>query len=168
MQPGNYVYLLLVGNKWMVEKSIWILTLPASALVLWRLYSLGLHNTYRFFFAYLAVAVLRTTVLLPFSPQSRPYYEIWAATQPVILLLYILIVSELYSLVLHKYPGIYSLGRWFFFGAVAGTAEFWRSSPGTGPARVLLRTGSRYRLPASGGRVAAGEHFRVRGGREPR
>jgi len=55
-----------------------------------------------------------------------------------------------------------------FFGEVAGTAGFWRSSPGTGPARVLLRTGSGYRLPASGGRVAAGEHFRVTGGREPR
>jgi hypothetical protein len=35
----------------------------------------------------------------------------------------------------------------------------------SGPA--LLRTGNGYPLPASGGRVAAGEHFRVTGGREP-
>src|SRR2546423_5900477 len=37
---------------------------------------------------------------------------------------------------------------------------------GSGPA--LLRTGNGYRLPASGGRVAAGEHFTVPGGRESR
>jgi hypothetical protein len=36
----------------------------------------------------------------------------------------------------------------------------------SGPA--LLRTGNGYRLPASGGRVAAGEHFRVTAGRELR
>ena len=35
----------------------------------------------------------------------------------------------------------------------------------SGPA--LLRTGNRYRRPASSGRVAAGEQFRVTGGREP-
>lgn len=38
------------------------------------------------------------------------------------------------------------LRRVILFGEVAGTAGFWRSSPGTGPARVLLRTGSGYRL----------------------
>jgi len=36
------------------------------------------------------------------------------------------------------------------------------------PSPALLRTGTGYRLPASGGRVAAGEHFRVTGGRERR
>jgi hypothetical protein len=33
---------------------------------------------------------------------------------------------------------------------------------------ALLRAGGRYKLPASGGRVAAGEHFTVKSGREPR
>jgi hypothetical protein len=55
-----------------------------------------------------------------------------------------------------------------FLGKAAGTAGFRRSSPGTGPARrysgQVTDTGSR----ASGGKVAAGEHFRVTGGREPR
>ena len=82
MRPGNYVDLLMVNNKWILEK--WTLTLPASALVLWRRYSLGLRKAYRFFFAYLAVALIRTSLLLPFSPQSRPYYDIWAATQPLV------------------------------------------------------------------------------------
>ena len=35
-------------------------------------------------------------------------------------------------------------------------------------ARDIPRTGKGYRLPASGGRVAAGEHFRVTGDRESR
>jgi hypothetical protein len=36
------------------------------------------------------------------------------------------------------------------------------------PGPALLRTGNGYRLSASGGRVAAGEHFKVTGGCEPR
>ena len=119
MQPGNYVDFLVLDFKWILEKSLWTLTLPASALVLWRLYSLGLHKTYRAFFGYLSIALIRTAILLPFSPRSKTYYDIWAATQPLMWLFYILVVTELYSLVLKKYPGIYSLSRWFFFCSVA-------------------------------------------------
>ena len=107
---------------WMLEKSLWALNLLASALVVWRLYSLGLHKTYRYFFTGMALAVTRTTVLFPFGPRTKIYYQIWIATQPLLWLSYLLIVSELYFLALKHYRGIYSLGRWFFFGAVATAA----------------------------------------------
>ena len=58
-------------------------------------------------------------MLFPFAPSDKAYYTLWAATQPLIWLSYLLVVAELYNLSLRQYRGIYSLGRWFFFGAVA-------------------------------------------------
>jgi len=49
-------------------------------------YSLRLHLTYRAFSVYLAVALIRAVVLLPFSSQSRTYYAILVATQPLMWL----------------------------------------------------------------------------------
>ena len=39
----------------------------------------------------------------------------WVLTEPILWILYILIVLEMYGLVLQKYPGIASLGRWAIF-----------------------------------------------------
>jgi hypothetical protein len=47
------------------------------------------------------------------------YYRIWAITEPILWLSYVLVVFELYSLVLKHYRGIYTVGRMFFFVAVA-------------------------------------------------
>jgi hypothetical protein len=105
-----------------LEKFLWALNFIASAFVIWRLYSLGLHRTYRYFFAGMVLAVVRTAVLFPLGPKNEIYYRIWVATQPLLWLSYVLIVSELYSLVLRQYPGIHTMGRWFFFGGVAVAA----------------------------------------------
>ena len=94
------------------------MNLLASALVIWRLYSQGLHRNYRYFLGYLAFSVARTLALFPFSPRDPIYHQIWTLTQPLIWLSYLLVVAELYALVLGHYRGIYSIGRWFFFGAV--------------------------------------------------
>ena len=116
------VHLPSIRTLEMLEKSLWALNFIASAFVIWRLYSLGLHRTYRYFFAGMALAVIRTAMLFPFGPKTEIYYRIWVATQPLLWLSYFLIVSELYSLVLRQYPGIQTMGRWFFFGAVAVAA----------------------------------------------
>src|SRR5882762_3930042 len=106
-------------SDWILTKSLWMLNVGGSALVVWRLYSAGLHRTYRFFFASMILTLARSVALLPFTPRSESYYRIWSTTQPLLWLFYVLVVAELYSLVLKKYQGIYSLGRWFFFTAVA-------------------------------------------------
>ena len=103
----------------MLEKSVWALNFIASAFVIWRLYSLGLYRTYRYFFAGMILAVVRTAVLFPLGPRAEIYYRIWVATQPLLWLSYLLIVFELSSLVLRQYPGIQTMGRWFFFSGVA-------------------------------------------------
>jgi hypothetical protein len=106
-------------SLWMVEKVLWTLSVLGSALVVWRLHSLDLHLTYRFFFLNMALSVARSLALLPFGPRTPIYYKIWVSTEPILWVSYILVVYELYSLVLKQYQGIYSLGRWFFFAAVA-------------------------------------------------
>jgi hypothetical protein len=104
---------------WMLEKSLWGLNLLASAFVVWRLHFLGLRKTYRYFFGGMVLAVIRTAILFPLSPSTKLYYQVWISTQPLLWLAYLLIVSELYFLSLKSYRGIYSLTRWFLFGAVA-------------------------------------------------
>jgi hypothetical protein len=107
---------------WIVNNSLWILNLLGSALVIWRLYFVGLQKTYRFFFAYMVLSLVRSVILYQFNPLKETYYQIWVFTQPLLWLLFVLVVSELYSLVLRQYPGIYSVSRWFFFGAVTLSA----------------------------------------------
>ena len=112
--------LIIVSKQafWVLNNSLWILNLLGSAFVIWRLYFVGLQKTYRFFFAYMVLALARTVILFQFNPLKKTYYHIWLLTQPLLWLCFVLVVSELYSLVLRQYRGIYSVSRWFFFGAV--------------------------------------------------
>src|SRR5258706_1619984 len=108
--------------SWILFRSIWALNMVATALVIWRLYSLGLSRTYRFFLASMALGLARSVVLFPFTFYDDVYYRVWAATQPLLWLSYVLVVYELYSLVLKQYRVIFTVGRIFFFGAVAISA----------------------------------------------
>jgi len=67
------------------------------------------------------LALARSAALFPFDPNTETYYRIWASTQPLVWLFYVLVILELYSLVLRQYRGIYSLSRRFFFGATAAS-----------------------------------------------
>src|ERR1700676_5139032 len=104
---------------WQLQRIFWTLNVLASALVVWRLYWTNLHRIYRFFFLSLLLTLLRSVVPLPFGPRLLAYYRIWVSTEPILWLSYILVVFELYSLVLKHYRGIYTVGRVFFFVAVA-------------------------------------------------
>jgi hypothetical protein len=103
---------------WILNNSLWILNLLGSALVIWRLYFIGLQKTYRFFFAYMVAALVRSLILVQFNPLKETYYQIWVLTQPFLWLFFVLVVSELHLLILRQYSGIYSASRKFFFGAV--------------------------------------------------
>ncbi len=107
---------------WILENTLWVLNLVGSALVIWRLYFVGLQKTYRLFFAYMAVALVRSLILFQFNPRSETYFQIWVDTRPLLWLFFVLVVSELYSLVLRDYRGIYSVSRWFFYGAATFSA----------------------------------------------
>jgi hypothetical protein len=95
-----------------------VLTVVGLAAVSARLWLTGLHRHYRVFFAYLLFAALRSTVLALFPSSSGVYFRIWILTQPVVWVFYILVVLELYSLVLERHRGLFSIGRWLLYGAL--------------------------------------------------
>jgi hypothetical protein len=103
----------------MLQKSLWTLNILGKALVAWHFYSTGLHRIYRYFFFSVLWTLARSAALYPFPANSQVYRQIWTFTAPVTWLMYVLVVLELYRLALKHYQGIYSVGRWFFFAAVA-------------------------------------------------
>jgi hypothetical protein len=62
--------------------------------------------------------VARSLVLYFLPYRTNLYLWTWTFSAPLFWLAYILVVLELYSLVLRKYAGIASLGRWLLIGAL--------------------------------------------------
>ncbi len=50
---------------------------------------------------------------------SELYQQVWVLTEPIEVVFYVLMVVELYRLVLEKYKGLYSLGRWALYLSLA-------------------------------------------------
>jgi hypothetical protein len=115
-----------------IERVIWLLTTVGYLVLYIRLRQEGLHRTYRFFAGYVLFHVLRSVGLATIEPIGRLlgddssahlagnlYGWLWVVTEPLLWVLYILVVLELYGLVLQKYKGIASLGRWAIFAGLA-------------------------------------------------
>jgi hypothetical protein len=100
------------------EQCLWISSIVLSVVLIFRMVRNSLHRLYLWFFLYLCAGVVQSLVHLPLDPNSNAYAWAWMLSQPVIWLLYILVVLELYSLVLRKHPGIATLGRWALMGAL--------------------------------------------------
>lgn len=97
-----------------------IFSLLASALLAIKLFHTGLWRKYRVFFWFCCVRVADSLWPLFFSGTgSLNYLHVWMLTQPILWLFHILLVAELYRLILEGHPGIYSIGRWAMYGAVA-------------------------------------------------
>ncbi|HTQ58011.1 MAG TPA: hypothetical protein VMI94_26280 [Bryobacteraceae bacterium] len=90
----------------------------ATAALGFRLLTVGLYRRYRAFFIYLLFAAVREGVLSALNPSSNEYYYIWAYTEPVEWVLYVLVVLELYSLVLQDFQGLATVGRWALIAGV--------------------------------------------------
>jgi hypothetical protein len=90
-----------------------------SATAAIKLYYCGLHRLYPFFFLYLVLHIPNTIWPLFLSRTSYTYQKVWIVTDPVFLILYVMLVIELYRLVLNKYRGLYTLGRWAVYGISA-------------------------------------------------
>jgi len=95
-----------------------ILTLAGSALTALKLYKTGLYRRYRMFFLLFLFRVPNTIWPLLVDFHSQSYEKFWILTEPIVWVLYILVVFELYRLVMEKHRGLYSLGRWILYVAV--------------------------------------------------
>lgn len=120
----------------LIERSLWFLGLILSGLLCIRLFFLKLAPRYRFFLALLMLTTVRSVVAWPLDPGSSSYRVLWKSTQPVLWILYTLVVLELCALVFKEYRGIQALGRWTVYGCLAVSvllstvilAPTWRNS----------------------------------------
>jgi hypothetical protein len=85
--------------------------LLAYILVLGRIFSAGLHKTYRWFTAYICFEAVRVVVLAPIPIATKLYGYLYFFTQPVTWCLYLLVILELYHLTLRNHPGIASFAK---------------------------------------------------------
>lgn len=97
---------------------LWMLNIAVGGAIAWRLLALDLHKRYRWFFLYWILTGARSVLLIISWKDQWTYATIWLYTQPFIWLVNVLVVLEIYSLTLGAHRGIYSLARWFMFGAV--------------------------------------------------
>jgi len=103
-------------------------TILASALTVVKLFTSGLYRRYRIFFTYFLLRLPYMTLFLVLTNlkgleggpgvKSNLYFYTFLWTEPFVTLAYILMVLELYSLVLERYKGLYTLGRWAMYGAI--------------------------------------------------
>jgi hypothetical protein len=88
-----------------------IFSIICHLLILWRLWSEGLVRLYVFLAVFLAAETVATAILLPVSPKSSLYVDIFYVFTFISWILSYLIVLELYRLILEDYPGISAVGR---------------------------------------------------------
>lgn len=96
-----------------------ILSAVCTALLAARLYLNGLASRYRIFFVYV---VFRFLYLLPLPflrANSAAYFYYLVFTEPIVWLLYVGVVIELYRLILERHRGLYTLGRRAMFVVMA-------------------------------------------------
>ncbi|MGB9457162.1 MAG: hypothetical protein WCB12_14030 [Bryobacteraceae bacterium] len=102
-----------------IQQYVQILLLIGSALVAAKLYRSGLWRKYSFFFAYFVFRIPNSTWPLMVSTGAPVYLWLWLFTSSVCLIFYVLVVAELYRLILEKYRGLETMGRWAMYAATA-------------------------------------------------
>ena len=93
--------------------------LLGSILMVLKLYRTGLYHRYPIFFAFFIFRIPNSIWPLFLDVSSNLYLHVWVLTEPIGLGFYILMVVELYKLVLEKYKGLYTLGRWALYVSLA-------------------------------------------------
>jgi len=101
-----------------IERSLWLLNIALGAFLAARFFWLKLALNYRFFVLYLLFITVRSSVTWAFEPGSAIFQNIWRNTQPIVWILYVLIVLEICSLIFKEYRGIQLLGRWAIWGSL--------------------------------------------------
>jgi hypothetical protein len=98
------------------------ITIVFTGLLAFKLYSSGLYRQYRIFFIYIVFRIpYQACFWFQFraGSGSRTYLDLFLFTEPIVLVFYVLVVLELYKLVLERYTGLYTLGRWAMYVAIA-------------------------------------------------
>jgi hypothetical protein len=97
--------------------------LGSIAMVL-HLFRTGLYSRYPIFFAFFIFRVPNTIWPFFLEVSAPRYQQVWILTEPIEFGFYVLMVVELYKLVLQKYKGLYTLGRWALSFSLAISVAF--------------------------------------------
>jgi hypothetical protein len=95
-----------------------ILAMIFALLTAVRMFRCGLHRRYPCLFAYLVFLVAYNIGPVTMNLASRAYFWVWVISEPVLWTFEILVVRELCGLMLERYKGLSTLGRWAIYGAV--------------------------------------------------
>src|ERR1035438_5001934 len=95
--------------------------LLGSMLMALMLYRTGLYRRYPIFFAFFIFRILNSIWPMFLEVSSDLYQKVWVLSTPIALGFFVLMVVELYKLVLEKYKGLYTLGRWAVYVSLAAS-----------------------------------------------
>jgi hypothetical protein len=93
-----------------------------TLVLLIKLYACGLTRRYCYFSFYLLFESICGPLLLLVKRGTTTYGAIWLVSKPVLWILCVLVLLEIYSLVMNRYPGIASLMRWAATAAAVSSA----------------------------------------------
>lgn len=102
----------------LAEQIVWTCELFLVLVLTLKLASTGLRRVYFWFFIMLCFQALQSVGTMPLYSRTDLYAWAYFLTQPLLWVLYVLAVLELYSLALRNHPGLASLSRWFVLGAL--------------------------------------------------
>jgi len=103
-----------------MDQLLWWMSIGADALTLGALAGRGLHRRFPIFALYLLVNLTDDLILkLVPGPATRVYALTWMSSKPIILILWVLVVLELFRLVREHYPGMGSFARSLLFFVLA-------------------------------------------------
>ena len=102
-----------------LSKFFQVISVLGSALTAYKLYQARIHRRYRIFFAYLLFRIPYISCAIFLDVTGMTYLWLFTKSEPIVMLFYVLIVLELYRLVLERYKGLYTLGRWAMGVAMA-------------------------------------------------
>jgi len=86
-----------------------------SVLTVSTLHKTGLYRRYRIFFFYFIFRISLGICAVALDVKSNVYQYFWVSTVVISWAFYVLVVRELCGLVLERYSGLKTLGRWFMY-----------------------------------------------------
>jgi hypothetical protein len=108
----------------MIAKILQLAISLAAGLTAARLATTGLHRRYPVLFTYMAFVALYGIAPDILDTRGSRYFWTWVFCEPVQWTLDILVVRELCRVILEKYPGLATMGRWTMYAGVAIVAFF--------------------------------------------
>jgi hypothetical protein len=101
------------------QQILLVVEIAALAILCLRIWLIGLHRVYVYFFGFLVLELLQALIPVLVPLESRLYRDSYVASEAFILAFFALVVLELYSKVLRDLPGIAGTARRYIKATLA-------------------------------------------------